>query len=153
MKKISYYLPFLLLCFAVIFTSCDDEQLEGEFFTTPDGQEITIIANYPPSRYRPYVVTSSSCRLRGKTNIKQSKRYRYDIMCIRSIMFKTHRFFTNGAQGWPMNDRFLTFSEKTGLSNYQLCPMSLKTVDTIGICQRPVFSFGVSHYMHKITNL
>lgn len=42
MKKISYYLPFLLLCFAITFTSCDDEQLEGEFFTTPDGQEITI---------------------------------------------------------------------------------------------------------------
>ena len=42
MKKISYYLPFLLLCFAITFTSCDDEQLEGEFFTTPDGQEVTL---------------------------------------------------------------------------------------------------------------
>ena len=42
MKKISYYLPFLLLCFTITFTSCDDEQLEGEFFTTPDGQEITL---------------------------------------------------------------------------------------------------------------
>ena len=29
----------------------------------------------------------------------------------------------------------------------------LKTVDTTGYCQRPVFSFGVSQHMHKITNL
>ena len=29
----------------------------------------------------------------------------------------------------------------------------LKTVVTIGYCQRPVFSLGVSHHMHKITNL
>ena len=30
----------------------------------------------------------------------------------------------------------------------------LKTLDTIGNCQRPVFPLGVSqHYMHKITNL
>ncbi|GGG05803.1 hypothetical protein GCM10011344_02790 [Dokdonia pacifica] len=42
MKKISYYLPFLLLCFVITCISCDDEQLEGEFFTTPDGQEIVI---------------------------------------------------------------------------------------------------------------
>ncbi|MFC4634345.1 hypothetical protein ACFO3O_10535 [Dokdonia ponticola] len=41
MKKISYYLSFLLLCLATTFISCDDEQLEGEFFTTPDGQVIT----------------------------------------------------------------------------------------------------------------
>lgn len=41
MKKISYYLSFFLLCIATIFISCDDEQLEGEFFSTPDGQMIT----------------------------------------------------------------------------------------------------------------
>ena len=29
----------------------------------------------------------------------------------------------------------------------------LKTLDTFGNCQRPVFSLGVSQYMHKITNL
>ena len=29
----------------------------------------------------------------------------------------------------------------------------LKTLDTIGNCQRPVFSFGVSQYNHKLTNL
>ena len=29
----------------------------------------------------------------------------------------------------------------------------LKTLDTIGSCQRPVFSIGVSKHMHKITNL
>ena len=29
----------------------------------------------------------------------------------------------------------------------------LKTVDTNGNCQRPVFSLGVSQHMHKITNL
>jgi len=39
MKKISYFLHFLLLCLVI---SCSNEPLEGEFFTTPDGQEITI---------------------------------------------------------------------------------------------------------------
>ena len=31
--------------------------------------------------------------------------------------------------------------------------LGLKTLDTIGNCQRPVFSLGVSQHMHKITNL
>ena len=31
--------------------------------------------------------------------------------------------------------------------------MLLKTLDTIGNCQRPVFSLGVSQHMHNITNL
>ena len=44
------------------------------------------------------------------------------------------------------------------LSNYKihvtLGGRYLKTVDTIGSCQRPVFSLGVSqHIIHKITNL
>ncbi|WP_299765996.1 hypothetical protein [uncultured Dokdonia sp.] len=39
MKKISYYLPFILLVTALAFVSCDDEQLEGEFFSTPDGSD------------------------------------------------------------------------------------------------------------------
>ena len=30
---------------------------------------------------------------------------------------------------------------------------NLKTMDTIGNCQRPVFTLGVSQHMHKITNL
>ena len=30
---------------------------------------------------------------------------------------------------------------------------SLKTLDTIGNCQRPVFSLGVSQDMHEITDL
>ena len=30
---------------------------------------------------------------------------------------------------------------------------ALKTLDTIGYCQRPILSFGVSQPMHKITNL
>ena len=30
---------------------------------------------------------------------------------------------------------------------------TLKTLDDIGNCQRPVFSLGVSQHMHKITNL
>ena len=37
--------------------------------------------------------------------------------------------------------------------NYQRCPVSLKTLDTIGNCQRPVFTFGVSQHKPKITNL
>ena len=39
------------------------------------------------------------------------------------------------------------------LCNYQRYALSLKTVDTIGNCQRPGFSFGVSQHMHEITNL
>ena len=46
------------------------------------------------------------------------------------------------------------------LSNYQLVSTAfktrssiLKTLDTNGNCQRPVFSLGVSQHMHKITNL
>ena len=35
----------------------------------------------------------------------------------------------------------------------QLILAPLNTLDTIGNCQRPVFSFGVSQHMHKITNL
>ena len=31
--------------------------------------------------------------------------------------------------------------------------LTLKTVDTIGNCQRLVFTVGVSQHMHKITNL
>ena len=31
--------------------------------------------------------------------------------------------------------------------------LPVKTLDTIGNCQRPVFSLGVSQHMHKITNL
>ena len=33
------------------------------------------------------------------------------------------------------------------------CIATLKTVDTIGNCQRLVFTLGVSQHMHKITNL
>ena len=32
-------------------------------------------------------------------------------------------------------------------------PCELKPVDTIGNCQRLVFSLAVSQHMHKITNL
>ncbi len=42
MKKISYYLSLFTVLCALVFTSCDDEQLEGEFFATPDGEEIVI---------------------------------------------------------------------------------------------------------------
>ena len=33
------------------------------------------------------------------------------------------------------------------------CMPSLNTLDTIGNCQRPVFSLGVAQHMHKQTNL
>ena len=38
---------------------------------------------------------------------------------------------------------------------WHLCPQArhLKTLDTIGNCQRPVFSLGVSQHMHKITSM
>ena len=43
------------------------------------------------------------------------------------------------------------------LSNYisytDTAEYCLKTVDTIGICLRPVFILAVSQHMHKITNL
>ena len=37
--------------------------------------------------------------------------------------------------------------------NEQVSNEPLKTLDTIGNCQRPVFSLSVSQHMHKITNL
>ena len=37
-------------------------------------------------------------------------------------------------------------------TNKERC-LNLKTLDTVGNCQRPVFSHGVSQHMHKITNL
>ena len=37
---------------------------------------------------------------------------------------------------------------------YDSCEdLGLKAVDTIGNCQRPVFSLSASQHMHKITNL
>ena len=36
---------------------------------------------------------------------------------------------------------------------YRKCPMALKTMDTVGNCQRLVLTVGVSQHMHNITNL
>ena len=47
-----------------------------------------------------------------------------------------------------------TKNEHQLLQKSQFCfNANLKTLDTIGNCQRPVFSLGVSQYMHKIINL
>ena len=44
--------------------------------------------------------------------------------------------------------------QKYGLHERALTPLKyLKTVYTIGNCQRPVSSLGISQHMHKITNL
>lgn len=48
MKKITYYFS-LLLVGVFLFTSCENEQLTGEFFTTPDGQDIVIGDGDPDS--------------------------------------------------------------------------------------------------------
>ena len=42
---------------------------------------------------------------------------------------------------------------RPALSPVRTSYLALKTVDIIGNCQRPVFSLGVSQYIHKITNL
>ena len=36
---------------------------------------------------------------------------------------------------------------------FQRCPVPLKSVETIGNCQRLAFTVGVSQHMHKIPNL
>ena len=36
---------------------------------------------------------------------------------------------------------------------FPVLPFSLKTVDTIGNCQRLAFTVGVSQHVHTITNL
>ncbi len=41
MKKISYLYFFFALFTAAVFTSCENEPLTGEFFTTPDGSDST----------------------------------------------------------------------------------------------------------------
>ena len=38
-------------------------------------------------------------------------------------------------------------------SVHKKCVLALKTLDTIGNCQIPVLSLGVSQHMHKITKL
>ena len=43
--------------------------------------------------------------------------------------------------------------KKTQTSIASWGALHLKTVDTIGNCQRPIFSLGVSQHMHKNTNL
>ena len=57
----------------------------------------------------------------------------------------------------PALNYFVTIMLKITLSNYQQCPLPLKTLDTIGRnVKDPVFSLGVSHQhknMHNTTNL
>lgn len=48
MKKITYYI-LLLFVGLLIFTSCEDEQLTGDFFSTPDGQDVVIGDGDPDS--------------------------------------------------------------------------------------------------------
>ena len=52
---------------------------------------------------------------------------------------------------WPNIFQMFTFKFKL----YVMGSIAayLKAVDTIGNCQNPVFSFGVSQHVHKITNL
>ena len=49
----------------------------------------------------------------------------------------------------PMSLPFILIPQQ----HLKCCPLSFKAVDTIGNCQRPVFSLGVYQRMHKITNL
>ena len=55
---------------------------------------------------------------------------------------------------WSSSGEFWTLLLDAAYKYLTQCSSSyLKTVDTIGNCQRPVFSLGVSQHMHKITNL
>ena len=49
----------------------------------------------------------------------------------------------------PMSLPFILIPQQ----HLKCCPLSFKAVNTIGNCQRPVFSLGVYQRMHKITNL
>ena len=51
------------------------------------------------------------------------------------------------------NMQKLAQTKQFGEFKFKQCKYLLKAVDTIGNCQRPVFSLGVSQHMHKITNL
>ena len=83
--------------------------------------------------------------------------YPFTLMCVINTQYwpefceekKNHRHITWKVKlkcwniyhsDWPLN------------ANSRIRP-GLKTVDTIGNCQRPVFSLGVSHHIHKWTNL
>ena len=48
---------------------------------------------------------------------------------------------------------FMSVPWKLQIVVWPLNFLQLKTLDTFGDCQRPVFSLGVSQLMHKITNL
>ena len=51
-----------------------------------------------------------------------------------------------------VGDLFILLSGRPQLQSRWM-QMSLKTLNTIGNCQRLVFTVGVSQHMHKITNL
>ena len=53
------------------------------------------------------------------------------------------------SRNWLRNKTVFTLSQIPWLTQFTY----LKTLDTIGYCQRPLFSLGVSQHIQKITNL
>ena len=78
------------------------------------------------------------------------------------LFLETHRFEEKKTEDkeWGQLGSIL-LQVSSFVSSYQFSKMffiskeirSLKTLDTIGNCQRPVFSLSLSQHMHKITNL
>ena len=75
-----------------------------------------------------------------------------------------HQILKNHLCSWCWHFVTLVYSVQSAYASlYTFCqpfcsrfhktlPYCLKTLDTIGNCQRPVFSLGVYQHMHKITN-
>ena len=59
-------------------------------------------------------------------------------------------------QNWNIHVGMLKAKMKSRIQytveKYKKYPNPLKTLDTIGNCQRPVFSLGVSQQVHKLIN-
>ena len=68
------------------------------------------------------------------------------VLCIRNFNFFLNLYFL-------LKHLPLLFFERKIFILHRLNCILFKTLDTIGNCQRPVFSLGVSQHMHKITNL
>jgi hypothetical protein len=59
----------------------------------------------------------------------------------------------------PLGDQTISLQPSVSMAHFRkhgselVALVRLKTLDTIGNCQRPVFSLRVSQHMHKTTNL
>ena len=73
--------------------------------------------------------------------------YSYNVMAFVLIAsVQSAHTFTHAKNEWLDKNFWI-------INSINSAGLKLKTLDTIGNCQRPVFSLGVSQHLHKTTNL